>query len=73
MLHMGNTTAGRAAELVEGVLQDTDDDEHRFKLRTALQLLEIVHEQQEAVNQTLAGSDLDEQTRENLRELGYLE
>jgi hypothetical protein len=70
---MENTTAGRAAELVEWVLQDTDDDEHRFKLRTALQLLEVVQEQQEAVNQTLAGSDLDEQTRENLQELGYLE
>jgi hypothetical protein len=72
-LHTENTTAGRAAELVEWVLQDTDDDEHRFKLRTALQLLEVVQEQQEAVNQTLAGSDLDEQTRENLQELGYLE
>lgn len=72
-MHTENTTAGRAAELVEWVLQDTDDDEHRFKLRTALQLLEVVQEQQEAVNQTLAGSDLDEQTRENLQELGYLE
>ena len=73
MLRMGYTTAERAAELIDGVLQDTDDDEHRFKLRTALQLLELIQEQHEAADRALADSDLGDQSRENLQELGYLE
>jgi hypothetical protein len=70
---MGWTTAERAAELIEGVLQETNDDEHRFKLKTALQLLEMIEEQHETADRALADSELDEQTRENLQELGYLE
>lgn len=70
---MKYTTTERAAELIRGVLQDTDDEEHRFKLRTALQLVEIIDDQHERTAQTLADSELDEQTRENLQELGYLE
>jgi hypothetical protein len=73
MLRMGYTTAERAAELIDGVLQDTDDDEHRFKLRTALQLLEMIQEQHDVADQALADSELNEETRENLRGLGYLE
>jgi len=70
---MGNTTIGRTRDLVRWVLQDTDDGEQQFKLRTALQLLEIVEERQAAASTALADCDLDEQTRRNLRELGYLE
>jgi hypothetical protein len=70
---MAYTTTERAAELIRGVLQDTDDDENRFKLRTALQLIELIDEQHELAVQTINDSNIDEQTRENLRELGYLE
>ncbi|SMP18264.1 hypothetical protein SAMN06265347_106139 [Halobellus salinus] len=73
MLCMGYTTGERAAELINGVLQETDDDEQRFKLRTALQLLDMIQEQHEVAGQALADSELDEGTRENLRGLGYLE
>lgn len=70
---MGYTTAERATELVQSVLDETTEEEHRFKLRTALQLLAIIQEQHDVANRALKDSDLDEQTRENLRELGYLE
>jgi hypothetical protein len=70
---MRSTTTERAAELIEGVLRETEDDELRFKLRTALQLLELIQEQHEAADRALADSDLGDQTRENLQELGYLE
>ena len=73
MLRMGYTTAERAAELIDSVLQETEDSEHRFKLRTALQLLEMIEEQHEVADQALADSELDDGTRENLRGLGYLE
>lgn len=70
---MGWTTAERAAELLKGVLEDTDDEEQRFKLRTALQLIEIIEEQHETANKALADCDIDRRTRAHLQKLGYLE
>ena len=70
---MGNTAIGRIRDLIESVAKDTDDREHQFKLRTALQLLEYIEAQHEAANEALADCDMDKQTRENLRQLGYLE
>lgn len=67
------TTIGRVIELTENVLQDTDNDESKFKLRTAIQLLEIMQERHDAASDVLADCDLDEQVQANLQELGYLE
>jgi hypothetical protein len=70
---MTTTTIGRVIELTETVLQDTDNDEYKFKLRTAIQLLEIIQERHDAASDVLADCDLDEQVQANLQELGYLE
>ena len=70
---MDPTTTGRIIELTESVLEDTDNKEYKFKLRTALQLLEIIEERHNAASDVLADCDLDEQVQANLKELGYLE
>jgi hypothetical protein len=70
---MALTTIGRVIELTESVLEDTENDEYKFKLRTAIQLLEIIEERHNAASDVLADCDLDEQVRANLQELGYLE
>ncbi|MEF8785592.1 MAG: hypothetical protein V5A45_06625 [Haloarculaceae archaeon] len=70
---MEPTTIERVIALTESVLEETDDKEQTFKLRTALQLLEIINERQEAANNVLADCEIDDQVRENLQELGYLE
>ena len=70
---MDTTTIGRVIELAESVLEDTDNDEYKFKLRTAIQLLEIIEERHNAASDVLADCDLDEQVQANLQELGYLE
>ncbi|MDG5778215.1 hypothetical protein VB773_04925 [Haloarculaceae archaeon H-GB2-1] len=69
---MGYTTAERIRELLEGVMADTDDDQSRFRLRTALQLIELIEERHDVANEVLEECDLDAQTRQNLQELGYL-
>lgn len=70
---MGSTTIDRVRDLIEGVLADTSDEEHCFRLRTALQLLEYVDEQHDAANRALADCELDDETRRRLEQLGYLE
>ncbi|WP_340102257.1 hypothetical protein [Salinibaculum salinum] len=70
---MENTAIRRAIELTEGVLEDTDNDEYKFKLRTAIQLLEIIEERHDVTSDVLADCNLDEQVQANLQELGYLE
>jgi hypothetical protein len=70
---MAPTAIGRVIELTESVLQDTDNDEYKFRLRTAIQLLQIIKERHDAANAVLADCDLDEQVQANLQELGYLD
>jgi tellurite resistance protein len=70
---MSTTTIERAMELTEGVLEETDNSDHKFKLRTAIQLLEIIKGRHDAASDVLADCKLDEQVQENLQELGYLE
>jgi hypothetical protein len=70
---MVDTTVKHVKVLVESVLVETNDKDHQFRLRTALQLLELIEEQQDAADKALADCEMDEQTRQNLRKLGYLE
>ena len=70
---MTDTAVGRVIELTGSVLQYTDNDECKFKLRTAIQLLEILQRRHDGANAVLADSALDDQVRANLQELGYLE
>lgn len=69
---MGNTTIERAITLLEDVLVGTEDEDQRFKLRTALQLLEVIENRHDAASEVLADTDIDAETRENLQQLGYL-
>lgn len=59
--------------MLESALEDTDDSNIRFKLRTALQLLVVIEEQQEAGREALKDVEIQDDVRENLRELGYLD
>ena len=59
--------------LLEGVLEETDDPDVHYKLRTALQLLVVAREDHERASETLSEADLDADLRERLRELGYVE
>ena len=77
---MANTTSGMektTLEIVEQLLSnvqaEVDDPELSYKLRTARQLIVLVSEQHEAGRNALTDADLDPETLEQLRRLGYLD
>lgn len=66
---MPNETLGTVRQLLTAVLDETEDTEVNFKLRTALQLLDA-HENDLGHLQDIA--DDDAELRDRLRDLGYL-
>ncbi|AZH26949.1 hypothetical protein [Haloplanus aerogenes] len=69
---MTETTIDTVRTLLESSVAETDDPEVHFKLRTALQLLAVIDRQQEVASEALENAEIEAKTRENLRELGYL-
>ncbi|MFB6092437.1 MAG: hypothetical protein ABEK02_05450 [Haloquadratum sp.] len=67
---MNDETAETVRRLLRSVLETTDDAEVHYKLRTALQLLDIHRNE---VNRLKDAAERDEDLHERLRELGYLE
>ncbi|PCR90716.1 hypothetical protein [Natrinema ejinorense] len=70
---MPQTAFETVETMLTSVQSEVDDPELRFKLRTSRQLLRLLKEQKEAGREALAETDLDDSTRENLEQLGYLE
>jgi hypothetical protein len=70
---MSETTIDALRSLLENALQEVDDSEAEFQLRTALQLLIALEEQHEGAREILEEAEIDGEVRENLRELGYLD
>ena len=70
---MSHTPLDTVEVLLESVLEETEDVDVHFKVRTALQLLVVVRDDMARASETLSEADLDEDLRERLRELGYVE
>lgn len=70
---MSETTIGTIETLLSNAIEETTDPDVAFKLRQALQLVFIVEERHVEVRETLSDVELDEDVRENLDELGYLD
>lgn len=59
--------------MLKGVQEEVTDPELTFKLRTARQALVTLEEQYTAGQEALERADVDEETLESLRQLGYLD
>lgn len=59
--------------MLASVQEEIDDSDLRFKLRTSRQLLRVLQERKKLERNALAVDELDESTRENLEQLGYLD
>jgi hypothetical protein len=70
---MTETPVDTIRQLLESSMGETDDTEVRFKLRTALQLLDAVDRHQEMTSEALEAVEIEASVRENLRELGYMD
>lgn len=66
---MANETLDTVRNLLTALLDETDDSEVHFKLRTALQLLDA---HQNDLDHLAAAADDDDELRERLGELGYI-
>jgi len=67
---MGDETIETIRSLLTWALEHTDDDEVHYKLRTALQLLEV---HQRDVDRLQEAATDDAELRGRLQDLGYLE
>jgi hypothetical protein len=70
---MGETTLETIDELLKGSIEETDDADVSYKLRSARQLIDVVRMRHEEIDETIEEVQLDEEILENLRELGYVE
>lgn len=70
---MSKTTVETTRRLLDSALEDVDDPDVSFKIRSALQLLVLIEERTDEAKKTLEEADIDENTRESLHELGYLD
>jgi hypothetical protein len=58
--------------LLEGVQEDVESPDARYKLRTARQLLSVLEQKNVDLTVALNEAVSDDELRERLRELGYL-
>lgn len=70
---MTRTPLDAVEALLERLLAQTDDAETQFTLRTALQLVVVARDEHDRAAETLEAADLDDDLREHLQELGYLD
>jgi hypothetical protein len=60
-------------QLVNGAIQEEDDSEINFRLRTASQLVDAVEYHEEDLSETLENADLDDEVEDTLSEMGYIQ
>lgn len=70
---MGDTVCETIDSLLASVQQGVDDPDQLYKLRTARQLARVCEAQHDAAKQALDEADLDQDTLDNLRQMGYLD
>jgi hypothetical protein len=69
---MAETTLGTIDELLDGALDDIDDPEVRYKVKSAQQLLKVVQQRHDDLEEVVGDVIDDEDMINNLRDLGYL-
>jgi hypothetical protein len=70
---MVQSTIDTVRKLLNGALDETDDSEVHFKLRSALQLLAVVEAKDERLQQDLRTAEISEEALQRLRDQGYLD
>ena len=70
---MSHTPLETVESLLESVLEETSGEDVHYKLRTALQLVVVARDDHDRAAATLSEADLDDDLRERLEDLGYIE
>jgi len=72
-MHMGLDSFDHIDTMLKSVQEDVTESELTVKLRTARQLCVALKEQYTAGQEAIERADIDEETLESLRQLGYLD
>ena len=59
-------------QLIDGAIEDVDDTDTSFKLRTASQLVDAIEHHEESLSETLDTAPLDDDVESDLRDMGYI-
>ncbi|MFC7020850.1 MULTISPECIES: hypothetical protein [Haloarcula] len=70
---MAETTLETIDELLEGTMDDVDDPNVKYKLRSARQLLQVIRQRHGDLDKAIDGAVEDEDVLSNLRDLGYID
>lgn len=70
---MAETTLETIDELLAGAMDDVDDAEARYKLRSARQLLVAVQQRHDDLDEAIDEAVDDDEVLARLRDLGYVE
>lgn len=71
---MTEETIGHVRTMLEAVLEDADDPDARFRLRTAIQYLDLLEAEERALVEVVdADADEAEEFASRLSKLGYIE
>jgi hypothetical protein len=60
-------------EMLEGAMNDIDDSDARYKIRSARQLLELAKERHRSHDEAIEEMISDDEVLSKLRDLGYVE
>ncbi|MFC6874636.1 hypothetical protein [Halobellus marinus] len=70
---MANSPLDTIKQLVESTIEETENSEVHYKLRTASQLVDVVQYHHDNLVESLEDTDLDDELREELRDMGYID
>lgn len=70
---MSETPLDTIETILESLLETSDDSETCYKLRTSLQLLTVIRTQENLAKEALADCEMEEELRQRLQQLGYLD
>jgi hypothetical protein len=69
---MADTAMGTIETMLQSALEECDEPDIKYKLRQSLSLLKAVELHHVDAREALDNVDLDQETRANLEDLGYL-
>ena len=72
-ISMHDSSLDTIQQLVNGAIEEEDDSEINFRLRTASQLVDAVERHEENLSETLDNASLDHEVEDKLSEMGYIQ
>lgn len=70
---MHDSSLDTVQQLIDGTIEEVEDTNISYKLRTASQLVDAIEHHEESLSETLENANIDGKIEDDLREMGYIE